>query len=164
LIRCPYDERAPSRGVASSSDRTTLATYHLPRKRRGVTLELTYQAAPSQLTAGSLYRETQAAQRFPTKGGLIPDLVIKTTKDETSRWLVIEVKAGAKRSVAGSARAATLDWPRRKRTRGHMVVWIGAGVDAIASSTWMFLTMSRLSRAAMASTAHWIRPTTPGGS
>jgi hypothetical protein len=35
--------------------------------------------------------------------------VIKTTKDDATRWLLIEVKGGYKCSVADSARAAALD-------------------------------------------------------
>ena len=46
----------------------------------------------------------------------------------------------------------------------HMVVAIGAGVDAILSSTWMLCTMSRFSRAAMGRTIDAIKPTRPGGS
>jgi hypothetical protein len=78
-------------------------------ERDGADLELRFQAAPAQLSAGSLYREVQRAHAFPTKGGLIPDLVIVTTRNGIRRWLLIEVKGGHKRSVADSARAATLD-------------------------------------------------------
>jgi hypothetical protein len=44
-----------------------------------------------------------------SKGGLIPDLVIEMRENGVSRWLLIEVKGGAKRSVGDSARAAILD-------------------------------------------------------
>ncbi|MFC3774724.1 hypothetical protein [Mycolicibacterium holsaticum] len=80
------------------------------RANRGdATLQMTYQSAPTGLTAGSLYREAQRAHHFTSKGGLIPDLVIEVEKDGSSRWLMIEVKGGIKRSVADSARAAALD-------------------------------------------------------
>jgi hypothetical protein len=78
-------------------------------ERGSAKLRLLYQAAPSQLTAGSLYRSVQGAHRFPSKSGLIPDLVIETSKDAVRRWLIVEVKGGVKRSVTDSARAASLD-------------------------------------------------------
>jgi hypothetical protein len=78
-------------------------------ERDGTKLKLTFQAAPGLLSAGSLYRNIQTAHGFPSKGGLIPDLVIETNKDSVQRWLMIEVKGGIKRSVTDSARAASLD-------------------------------------------------------
>jgi hypothetical protein len=72
-------------------------------------LEVFYQAAPRALSAGSLYREVQTAHGFSSTGGLIPDLVIKTTSNGETRWLLIEVKGGEKRSVADSARLAARD-------------------------------------------------------
>ncbi len=78
-------------------------------RRDGTTLEVGYQSTPSALSAGSPYRAVQFAHGFPHTGNLRPDLVIKTTNDGTTRWLLIEVKGGSKRTVADSARAATLD-------------------------------------------------------
>ncbi|MGV0793556.1 hypothetical protein [Mycolicibacterium sp. XJ1819] len=78
-------------------------------KREDVELRVTFQAAPSELAAGSLYRRTQEAHHFTSKGGLIPDLVVEVKKSGVSRWLLVEVKGGVKRSVGDSARAAALD-------------------------------------------------------
>jgi hypothetical protein len=68
-----------------------------------------HQETPIQVSAGSLYRKVQRAHNFSTASGLIPDLVVKITNDGRSQWLLIEVKGGSRRSVADSARAATLD-------------------------------------------------------
>jgi len=78
-------------------------------ERGDAELQLIYQSAPSGLASGSLYRGTQAAHNFSVSSSLIPDLVIKTTCGNATRWLLIEVKGGVKRSVVDSARAATLD-------------------------------------------------------
>lgn len=77
--------------------------------RDGTILEVRYQSTPSALSTGSPYRAVQFAHGFPNTGNLRPDLVIKTTNDGTTRWLLIEVKGGYKRTVADSARAAALD-------------------------------------------------------
>ena len=77
--------------------------------RDGSELEVRYQATPSTLSAGSRYRDVQAAHGFLSTGGLIPDLVITTTAHHETRWLLIEVKGGERRSVADSARAAVRD-------------------------------------------------------
>ena len=50
-----------------------------------------------------------------------------------------------------------------KAAGAHNVVLIGAGLDAISSSTARLRTTSRLSRSAISSTVAWIRPITPGG-
>jgi hypothetical protein len=71
-------------------------------------VEVFYQATPRALSAGSRYREVQAAHDFSSSGGLIPDLIIKTTSNGETRWLLVEVK-GLERSVADSARAAVRD-------------------------------------------------------
>lgn len=76
--------------------------------RNGTRLELLYQATPGELSAGSLYREVQAAHGFSATGGLRPDLVLKTAKDGIVRWLLAEVKSGD-RKVEALARAATYD-------------------------------------------------------
>lgn len=78
-------------------------------QRDGAKLEVFYQASPSALSAGSRYREVQAVHEFSSRGGLIPDLVIKTTAHSETRWLLVEVKGGEKRTVADSARAAARD-------------------------------------------------------
>lgn len=72
-------------------------------------MEVFYQATQGALSAGSRYREVQAAYDFSSSGGLIPDLVIKTTANDETRWLLVEVKGGEQRSVADSARAAVRD-------------------------------------------------------
>jgi hypothetical protein len=77
--------------------------------RANAKIEVFYQASPGALSAGSRYREVQAAHDFSSTGGLIPDLVIKTTANDETRWLLIEVKGGEKRSVADSARLAVRD-------------------------------------------------------
>ncbi len=72
-------------------------------------VEVFYQATPGALSAGSRYHEVQAAHDFSSSGGLIPDLVIKISSNGETRWLLVEVKGGEKRSVADSARAAVRD-------------------------------------------------------
>jgi hypothetical protein len=72
-------------------------------------LDLYYQRAPTALSSGSLYRETQKAHSFASTGGLIPDLVLRVRSAGATRWLLIEVKGGPKRSVADNARAGALD-------------------------------------------------------
>jgi hypothetical protein len=76
--------------------------------RNEAKVEVFYQATPAALSAGSRYREVQAAHDFSSSGGLIPDLVIKTTSNDETRWLLVEVK-GLHRTVADSARAAVRD-------------------------------------------------------
>jgi hypothetical protein len=76
--------------------------------RGEATAQVFYQATPRELSAGSQYRKVQAAHSFLSTGGLIPDLVIKTTTNDEIRWLIIEVK-GLERPVADSARAAIRD-------------------------------------------------------
>jgi hypothetical protein len=71
-------------------------------------VEVFYQATPGALSTGSRYREVQAARDFFSSGGLIPDLIIKTTSNCETRWLLVEVKGG-ERAVADSARAAVRD-------------------------------------------------------
>lgn len=71
-------------------------------------LDLYYQHAPTDLTAGSIYRSVQRAHKFAAVGGLIPDMALRLTGPDGSRWLLIEVK-GIERSVAASARAAASD-------------------------------------------------------
>jgi hypothetical protein len=79
-------------------------------QRDGAKLEVFYQGTPSALSAGSRYREVQRVHDFSSTGGLIPDLVIKTTTPHNeTRWLLVEVKLGERRSVADSARAAARD-------------------------------------------------------
>jgi hypothetical protein len=76
--------------------------------RDEATVEVSYQATPVALSVGSRYRTVQAAHNFSSSGGLIPDLIIKTTSNHETRWLLIEVK-GLERPVADSARAAVRD-------------------------------------------------------
>ena len=76
--------------------------------RGGQGLELFYQHSPGALTAGSIYRDIQAAHTFRGTGGLIPDMVMRIRSGDETRWLLIEVK-GVKREVADSARAAIQD-------------------------------------------------------
>jgi hypothetical protein len=76
--------------------------------RREATAEVFYQATPKALSAGSRYRDAQTAHNFLSAGGLIPDVVIKTTVNQKTRWLLVEVK-GLERPVAHSARAAIRD-------------------------------------------------------
>lgn len=71
--------------------------------------ELSYQSTPAALSAGSLYRKVQTEHEFSAVGGLIPDLVLRITTGDDTRWLLIEVKGGSKRSLADSARLATKD-------------------------------------------------------
>jgi hypothetical protein len=77
-------------------------------KRESDTLEVTYQATPQRLSAGSLYRDVQRSHAVEP-GGLIPDLVLRRMSNGTpDRWLLVEVKGGH-RSVKRSARAAAYD-------------------------------------------------------
>lgn len=86
---------------------------------RGVErVELFFQAAPRALTAGSRYREVQWTHRFPTASSLIPDFVLRVITPDVERWALIEVKGGTERSVADSARAATLDLLAYRRAFG----------------------------------------------
>jgi hypothetical protein len=77
--------------------------------RDDATVEVFYQATPGALSTRSRYREVQSAHGFPNTSNLRPDLVIKMTTNGQTRWLLIEVKGGYKRSVTDSARAAALD-------------------------------------------------------
>ncbi|WP_156747970.1 hypothetical protein [Mycobacterium sp. E3198] len=90
-------------------------------QRDEATVEVFYQATPGALSAGSQYREVQAAHEFSGIGGLIPDLIIKTNNSGEIRWLVVEVKGGYKRTVADSARAATLDLFSYRRAFGPVL-------------------------------------------
>jgi hypothetical protein len=77
--------------------------------RNGDRLELAYQHTPQRLSSGSIYRTTQQVHGLSV-GGLRPDLVLRhLPHDGEGRWLMIEVKGGPKRDVAGSARAAAYD-------------------------------------------------------
>ena len=60
-------------------------------------MEFFYQATPGALSAGS-HTAVQAAHNFSSSGGLIPDLIIKTTSNDETRWLLVEVKG---RALAG---------------------------------------------------------------
>jgi hypothetical protein len=77
--------------------------------KNGYWLDLYYQHSPSDLSAGSHYREIQHAHNFATASGLIPDLALRLRATGTTQWLLIEVKGGPKRGVAENARAAALD-------------------------------------------------------
>jgi hypothetical protein len=81
---------------------------YVARKQDAI-LELYFQSAPGALSAGSRYRALQKAHAFAVASGMIPDLVIRTKRGNTARWLLIEVKGGPKRGVADSARAAAHD-------------------------------------------------------
>lgn len=110
-LYCAFDtikslQRLGWRGVSTGLLRPPII---FSAERDGAQLQLVYQSAPSRLAAGSLYRSTQAAHNFSVRSSLIPDLVIELTCSGATRWLLIEVKGGVRRSVVDSARAATLD-------------------------------------------------------
>lgn len=70
-------------------------------------LELTYQATPKDLSRGSVYRDVQRDHQL-NPGALRPDLVIKVSRRDQARWLLVEVKGG-ERAGSHSARAAAYD-------------------------------------------------------
>ena len=83
---------------------------HILRAHKdGAQLDLYYQRTPAGLSSGSHYREVQKAHDFPSASGLIPDLVLRLRAADATKWLLIEVKGGPKRSVDDNARAAMLD-------------------------------------------------------
>lgn len=70
-------------------------------------LTVLYQHAPAGLSQGSIYRDVQRAHDFQSRGGLIPDLVLKLEDGQETRWVMIEVKLYTR--VEDGGRAATLD-------------------------------------------------------
>jgi len=81
------------------------AIFHARREHED--LEIIYQATPKRLRVNSRYRQIQALHAIPP-GGLRPDLVLRRIADGSERWLLIEVKGGA-RKIEDSARAALVD-------------------------------------------------------
>ncbi len=79
----------------------------LTGRRDGSRIDLYYQHAPKELTAGSLYYTIQKHHPFKRAGPLIPDFVLRV-HGASPRWVLIEVK-GVQRPVWESARAALLD-------------------------------------------------------
>jgi hypothetical protein len=75
--------------------------------RGGERLEVRYQGVPRLLRTSSTYRHMQIAHGI-APGMLRPDLVVRHTAKGVDRWLLIEMKGGA-RSVDESARAALRD-------------------------------------------------------
>jgi hypothetical protein len=76
--------------------------------REAEKLEITYQATPKKLSAGSVYRAVLVTHTV-SPGSLRPDLVLKLQRDgQPDRWILIEAKGG-ERSISKSARAATYD-------------------------------------------------------
>jgi hypothetical protein len=113
-LHCAFDIIATLRRLGWKAPRTGLllppVSVIFRGQRDGTKLEVFYQSTPSMLSAGSRYRDVQRVHDFSSTGGLIPDLVIKTTTPHNeNRWLLIEVKLGETRSVADSARAAVKD-------------------------------------------------------
>jgi hypothetical protein len=85
-------------------------------------LELFFQHTPRQLSSGSLYRDVQKVHGFSSTGGLIPDLVLKTSSGDKVRWLLIEVKGGfVSRTVVDSARTAARDLLAYRRSFNHVL-------------------------------------------
>jgi hypothetical protein len=75
--------------------------------RNGQHLEVIYQAVPRGLRASSTYGQMQIAHGI-TPGMLRPDLVLRYRTKGIDRWLLVEMKGGA-RAVDESARAALRD-------------------------------------------------------
>jgi hypothetical protein len=110
-LHCAFDTIKTLRSLGWKAPTTGLLSPPIifRGERDKTKLEVFYQAAPRALSVGSRYREVQTAHGFSSTGGLIPDLVIKTTSNSETRWLIIEVKGGEQRSVADSARLAVRD-------------------------------------------------------
>lgn len=77
-------------------------------RRDGDRVDLYYQRTPRDLSTDSIYRTVQQRHHFSGVGGAIPDMVLKLSRKNDQRWILVEVK-GVKRPVADSARAATHD-------------------------------------------------------
>ncbi|MBA3405729.1 MAG: hypothetical protein H0U13_13795 [Gemmatimonadaceae bacterium] len=93
-------------------------------------LSLWYQKAPKELVAGSIYRAVQrrhGLKNAPKR----PDLVLRITKDDTTRWIVGEIKfrEGGVNDAARSALADLLMYRRdfRKTLRGQTAPY-GLGI------------------------------------
>ncbi len=110
-LRCAFDMIRTLRKLGWQSPPTGLLSPPaiFQGNRNGATLELTFQQCPHELSVDSLYRDTQLAHAFSNRSGLIPDLALKIKKGGVTRWLLVEVKGGYKRSVTDSARAAVRD-------------------------------------------------------
>lgn len=91
--------------------RTTLGAISIDRSEidEELRLDVFYQRGDLPLAKGARYQRVQREHRFPTVSRLRPDFVLRIEKAGGSRWVVVEVKGGPKRSVRDSARAALLD-------------------------------------------------------
>jgi hypothetical protein len=110
-LQCAFDTIRAIRGLGWTTTPTgLLQPPHILQARKGHRqLDLYFQHTPAALGSGSLYGEVQKAHSFTSRGGLIPDLVLRLRSADATRWLLIEVKGGQKRGVADYARSAVLD-------------------------------------------------------
>jgi hypothetical protein len=124
----------------------------LQGRRNGERLELLYQAVPRTMRIVSRYRRVQVAHGI-SPGGLRPDLVLHTTGGGGERWLMVEVKGGA-RPVEHAARAAAYDllayrtafssiFPRSEQPYGLGIAW-GADLAPQAGSEIVLCTPDTL--------------------
>ena len=117
--------------------------------------EVYYQRTPKELTRSSIYGAVQANHEM-TAGVLRPDFVIHTQKQDTERFLLIEVK-GVERPVDESARAAIFDLLAYRRAfdgalagqagcYGLGIAW-GECLDAAAESEIAVCSPDRIEKA-----------------
>jgi hypothetical protein len=107
---CTFDVLKTLKSLGWSLDR--LGVFQGSLKLKGARgdefIEVAYQHTPARLSRGSIYRTTQQVHEI-SPGGLRPDLVIRRwARGQSHRWLLVEVKGGAK-DVDRYARAAAYD-------------------------------------------------------
>jgi hypothetical protein len=128
--------------------------------RGGQRLEVTYQAVPRPLRAASTYRQLQIAHGV-APGMLRPDLILRQSTRGNDRWLLSEMKGGA-RGVDESARAALRDLlayrtafsdvlSHQDGSYGLGIAW-GADLSPSVKSNVMLCTPECLSQAVQAFT------------